>query len=518
MNIFSHSKKILPAALLLSVLASCAGASSSNGVTGSSSYKVKVPLTSTGVSLEGLGVELDPHFLAQNVTRNDGATPEDWQNIVVRRVEMMDVQRFRVMLQPQWWEPVNDNSDPQVAAEDAFTFESPEMKSVYAVLDLAQKTGASVTLVLWGCPAHCMFIDSGVPSQGQRHFLCNKNGTNWVTAPGDNEEFAENFSVVVKHLIEDKGYTCVKEITPFNEPDGNVCEPDQYIQIVKALDRRFRKDGIRDKVRFNLSDNTDCRRFFLKECADNLADYADIFNSHTYMCGYESPNSYAFGWEKDNIDVVRKTGKNHLVGEFGSNLCVGAARQIDISWYKRGVLIARNCLNFLNAGAVGASYWSLIDQYYNRDASYDEMQQLGLWRYKKCAYRGADAEGWEEDYQTRPNYYSYSLLTRFIRKGDEVYPLDLQNEYAAGSAFRSEDGDWTYVFSNGSDDDLEFNLFNANASELGECEVYRYTEQGLPKDDSMIPASSVLKASGKSYKVSVPAQSVLLLEQKHAGK
>lgn len=506
MNIIRHSKRIMSAILCMSALIACSGSDSS--------YDVRTPLSSTGVRLEGLGVELDPHFLSQNVTRNDGATVDDWQNIVVRRVEMMGVQRFRVMLLPHWWEPVNDNNDPQVADPSGFTFESPEMKSVYAVLDLAQQTGADVTLVVWGCPAYCSFVDESTPSQGKRHFLCNKNGTNWVTAPEDNEEFAENFSVVVKHLVEDKGYTCVKEITPFNEPDGNVCEPDQYIQIVKALDRRFRKDGIRGKVRFNISDNTDCRRFFLKECADNLADYADIFNSHTYMCGYESPNSYAYGWEKDNIDVVRPTGKSHFVGEFGSNLCVGASRQTDINWYKRGVLITRNCLNFLNAGAVGASYWSLIDQYYNRDAPYDAMQQLGLWRYKKCVYQGADAEGCEEDYQPRPNYYAYSLLTRFVRKGDEVYPLDLQNEYAAGSAFRSADGGWTYVFSNGSEDDLEFSLFNANEGKLGECEIYRYAEQDLPKDDSMIQPSGVVKASGKKYKVSVPAQSVVLLKQK----
>ncbi len=510
MNIISCFRGALQAALCLSVLSSCSGA-----LTGSS-YEVRTPLSSTGIRLEGLGVELDPHFISQNVTRNDGATLEDWRDIVVRRVKMMDVQRFRVMLLPHWWEPVNDNQDSQVADMDRFTFDSAEMRSVCAVLDLAQETDASVTLVLWGCPACCSFVDESVPSHGQRHFLCDRSGTNWVTAPGDNEEFAENFSVVVKHLIEDKGYTCIKEVTPFNEPDGNVCEPDQYIQIVKALDRRFRRDGIRDKVRFNLSDNTDCRRFFLKECADNLADYADMFNSHTYMCGYESPNSYALGWEKDNIDVVRKTGKHHFVGEFGSNLCQGASRQKDINWYKRGVLITRNCLNFLNAGAVGASYWSLIDQYYNKGASYEEMQQLGLWRYKKCAYQGADAEGFEEDYQPRPNYYAYSLLTRFVRRGDEVFPLDLRNEYAAGTAFRSEDGRWTYVFANGSEDDAEFNLFNVNDVNLGDCDVYRYTEAGLPDDDSMISPCGVLRSSGKSYKVSVPAQSVLLLEQKYS--
>jgi len=506
MSRVSLLKKIFPAFIISFAMVSCSSASNF--------YAVRTPRSSTGVSLVGLGVELDPHFLAQNVTRNDGATMDDWRNIVVRRVEMMNIQRFRVMLQPHWWEPVNDNSDPQVADQSAFTFESPEMKSVYAVLDLAQRTGASVTLVVWGCPAYCTFVDESTPSQGQRHFLCNKNGTNWVTAPEDNEEFAENFSAVVKHLIEDKGYTCVKEVTPFNEPDGNVCEPEQYIQIVKAMDRRFRKDGIRDKVHFNLSDNTDCRRFFLKECADSLADYADMFNSHTYMCGYESPNSYALGWEKDNIEVVKKTGKHHFVGEFGSNLCVGASRQKDINWYKRGVLITRNCLNFLNAGAVGASYWSLIDQYYNRNASYNEMQQLGLWRYKKSVYQGADAEGCVEDYQPRPNYYAYSLLTRFVRKGDEVFPLDLHNEYAAGSAFRSQDGKWTYVFANGSDEDVEFSLFNVNDKSLGECDVYRYMEQDLPKDDAMISSNGVLKASGKRYKVTLPAQSVLLLEQK----
>lgn len=108
------------------------------------------------------------------------------------------------------------------------------------------------------------------------------------------------------------------------------------------------------------------------------------------------------------------------------------------------------------------------------------MQQLGLWRYKKCAYQGADAEGFEEDYQPRPNYYAYSLLTRFVRRGDEVFPLDLRNEYAAGTAFRSEDGRWTYVFANGSEDDAEFNLFNVNDVNLGDCDVYRYTEAGLP--------------------------------------
>ena len=487
-------KHLLAASAVILAISACS----------SDRMEVRTPLESTGVELEGMGVQLDPHFISQNVTRNDGATVEDWNDIVVRRVEMMRIQRFRVMLLPHWWEPV----------KDMFIWDNIEMQSLYAVLDLAEKTGAEVTLVVWGCPANCSFNDPSTPGDGKRYFNCSPEGKSWVTAPADNEEFARNFAVITKYLIEVKGYTCIKEVTPFNEPDGAVCEAGQYMEIVKAMDKVFREEGLRDKVRFNLADNIDTHRPFLKAVAEEVGDYADMFNSHTYIFGYETPNDTVLEWEGENRAAVAATGKKHYVGEFGSNLCVGASRQTDINWYKRGVLIVRNSLNFLNAGAAGASYWSLIDQYYGRNASYGAMQQLGLWRYKMCVYQGADAEGGEYDYQVRPNYYAFSLLTRFVRKGDVVFPLDLGNELAAGSAVKSPEGKWTYIFSNGSEDGLEFDLSNSVAGKLGSMDVYEYVEGKLPEDDSMIAPSGVLRPSGNHYKVSVPAQSILLLKQR----
>ncbi len=503
MKTFSFSRLAIGAVAATLFLASCG-----------SGNEVSTPLQSVGTELDGMGVELDPHFISQNLTRNDGAKPEDWADIVVRRSRMMDIQRFRCMVQPQWFEPVNDNNDPFTANPDGFTWDTIEMQSLYAVLDMAQEMDATVVLVIWGCPSSNTFVDKSNPVLGQKYFNCSDKVTNWVNAPKDNDEFAENFSVLVKYLIEEKGYTCVKEVTPFNEPDGNVCESGQYALIVKAMDERFRKDGIRDKVKFNLSDNTDCRRFYLKETVENVSEYADLYNSHTYMCGYETPNSYALEWERENVKVVEKTGKKHFVGEFGSNQCVGASRQTDINWYKRGVLIARNAINFLNAGASGTSYWGLIDQYYNLDADYQQMQQLGLWRYMKSAYKPEDIENFDVDYQPRPHYYSYSLLTRFVRKGDYVYPLNLGNEFAAGTAVLSPDGDWTYIFANGSESDVEFSLKNANAEKLEDCALYEYAEGKLPEDDSMLSPTGTVKASGNGYKVSVPSQTVILLTTK----
>ena len=179
---------------------------------------------STGTPVHAIGVEMDPHFFSQNITRNDGSKAEDWENIVVQRVKKMKVQQFRIMMQPQWWEPSNDNNDPNVADMSKFTFDSEEMQSVYKVLDLAQENNIGVTLVVWGAITNIDLL-SGI-NNGQKHFLCDARSYNvnpgWIAGIDNYEEFAENFSTMVKYLIEEKHYTCINQITPFNEPDSHI--------------------------------------------------------------------------------------------------------------------------------------------------------------------------------------------------------------------------------------------------------------------------------------------------------
>jgi len=479
--------------------------------------KVTVPEQGTGRTLWGMGVELDPHFVSQNVIgRNDGATMEDWNNVVVSRVNKMDIQRFRLMLQPHWWEPYNDNDDPNVMDWSKLTLDSPEVQSVCAVLDMVEAMGGdrSVVLVVWGCPVSANCLDPKIGYIG-KYFMVSPDGTNWVTRCNDDEEFAENFICFVKWLVEEKGYTCVKEITPYNEPDGNVSTLEHYIPTAKALAARLEKEGLSDRIKLNLSDNIDVGRPFLVGSVDSLAKEAAIFNSHTYIFGYENPNSDALEWERLNVAEADRAGKPHLVGEFGSNQCVGASRQKDINWYKRGVLMVRNAVNFINAGAVGASYWGLLDQYYAYNQSYEHMQQLGLWRYKECAYEPQDLDPNlpSGDYVCRPQYYAYSMLTRFVRKGGEAYPLDLQNDFAAGTAIKSAEGDWTYIFANGSDADCKYSFSNPAEGGSKDCQYYIYKEGQLPQGDAMIESTSVLKSRGGAFCVEVPAQTVVVLRQ-----
>jgi alpha-galactosidase len=468
---------------------------------------------STGILLEAMGAEFDPHFFSQNLTRNDGSKESDW-HYVTDRVKAMELQKFRIMVLPQWYEPINDNSDPHTTDWNKFTFDSQEMQSLYKVLDLAQEQRMDVCLVVWGCPVNVSLLDQNY-SHVKTCFMADPNQKEvWITGPVDYDEWAENFSALVKYLIEGRNYTCVNEITPMNEPDGGpLLTSSEYIKMAKALDARFKKDGIRDMVRFNLSDNTDVRTNYLIDCAENLAEVADVFNSHTYIFGYETPNKTILEWEKNNVNIAARAGKNHIVGEFGSNQCVGATRQKDIDLYARGVLMTRLVLNFFNAGAAGVSYWSLIDQYYGKNESYQQMQQLGLWKYLKEAYKTDTTYAKiKQDYEVRPQYYVYSLLTRFLKTGAEVYPINFNDNFTAGSAFKGKDGKWTYVFANATTS-LKTLAINNPLTE-GVFDVYRYEENSLPTDDRMILSNESIAVEDHKLVVDVELNSVVLCRQR----
>ena len=487
--------------LLLPLLASAivSRASSTDIVVGSPSP----------IKILSLGAELDPHFFSQNVTRADGVKASDWDSVIVRRIQSLKLKSLRMMVLPQWFEPVNDNDNPFTTDTSRLTFNSPEMQSLYKQLDMAQKLGIHVNLTLWG--AHIS------------HFLSGHNRGNWVVAPYDYQEWAENFSILIRHLLLTKHYTCIREITPVNEPDwsfiidGKRAPVSEYIEMCRILDQRFRADNIRHLVRFSLSDNSDGgsgTHEFLAACTRHLGQEADIFNSHTYLFGYETPDSVIFKWEKANVSLAQSVGKLHFIGEFGSNQCLGATRQADINRFERGILMARIIINCLNAGAAGLSYWSLIDQYYGKDEGYDAMQQLGLWKSVRKMYQGDSLyQHLITDYEVRPQYHAYALLTTHINEGAEVYPLTTDNDFCAATAIKNPDGHWVYAFANGSETDMDIRIKNPYAVQKNRFKVYSYTRHSLPANDALIaPHTKSIKPTS-SLRYRIPANSVILLVQ-----
>lgn len=506
---------LMAAAVL--VAAACNGGSKNqtnlSGENSDKGYSAVQIGEATPVTVESIGAEFDPHFYAQNVVGRPGSgiKAEDFK-IIDDRVTRMGLQKFRVMVQPQWYEPYNDNDDPFDTDFSAFKWNTVEMQSLCQVLDLAQKNNMSVCLAIWGCTRSVKMIEDEYADVTTCFMADHDANKNWMCPPKDNDEFGENFAALVKYLIEEKGYTCVNEITPFNEPGGDIIEPDGYMEVCRALDKHCRRLGVREKVRLNLADNIDTHQYYLEACANQLQGVADIFNSHTYIFGYSTPNSEIEEWERNNVAISQKAGLKHIVGEFGSNQCVGASRQRDIDEYERGVLITRLALNFFNTGACAISYWSLIDQYYHFQGDYQQMQQLGLWRSVKQEYAtDTTYTRIKCDYECRPQYYAYSLLSSRVRPGAEIHPIETGREFAAATAFKNVDGKWVYVIANQDKRKLSLKIENDVAGEFG---IIRYEEGKLPEDGSLIePCESATAADG-ALKVAIVPKSVVVCFQK----
>lgn len=459
----------------------------------------------TGTPLQGIGVEFDPHFLTACMAKNDGARPADWDSIIVPRVKKMRPHNFRVWVLSQWFEPVNDNNDPNTTNWDALNFNTPEMQALYKELDLAEETGAEVTLVFWGASANT--------------WMAGGQTGNWLFVPKDYNEWAENCAILAKHLIDTKHYTCVKMLTPINEPNfypghWQRMTAEGYASVCHKIAAQLQRMGIAHKISLNLSDNIDSDIQFLREACARTADVAGMFNTHCYKFGYENTNAEIGAWERTNVDLARAVGRKHFVGEFGSNRTVAAARQTDIDFYRRGILIDRLVLNFLNNGASGCSYWQLFDSWYSAHDSYPSMQQIGMWRYVKDAYRSEPYYNkLKRDYEPRPQYYAYSMLTCHVRPGAMTYPIATSQGNLTASAFKNTDGKWVYVFANPDDTSYTISLNNSYRSTSGTFDAYRYLAAELPYDDALLPV--VDHVNGATHlQYTVPATSVIMLKER----
>lgn len=428
---------------------------------------------------EGLCVELDPHFFSVNVGYNcDGmqkrlCTEADWVDYIEKRVEILKLSKFRVMLLPDWYNP----------SRGIYDFETPEMKSLYKVLELANKFDISVTLTLWGAPKwwYDSYDDSGI----------------WISSPRDVENFAKGFVDCVEELFK-RGYTCVKELTPINEPDWAFCRTDgevefgKYVELCRLVDSFLKEKKLRKKILLNLSDSTSDRVYWLKKTIKELDDVADKYNIHVYSFSYENLNEDITGWNDFIMDMVNPTKKPIVLGEFGSRLCFGSSHQSDIDIYERGFLFIRLIINFLNTGITSLSYWTLFDQYYGRGG---DLMELGLWKYA------------DKKYETRPQYYAYGLVSSKTRKGMVIKPIQSESFFTAGVCL-SDEQDETIIVCNHRrvSEDMEIEGLTHE-----KYKVYIYEEGALPKDDSMIKSFKTVKAvNGKINYIFEPHKAYLL--------
>lgn len=319
--------------------------------------------------LKGFGAEDDGWFYNEE----NAAHGVDEDDIALReaRIRWMDPDWVRMFFWHKDWCPSGD--------WETFTFDSPNMRSHYRTLDLYQEIGACVNVVgvEWGMPHPY----------------------------ADLSKVAGAIGALFERLIREKGYTCVKEWTLTNEPNGvwprrgNTF--DDFVQLHRLVKQEFTRRAL--SVRILGSDDTNGLAWF-RNCVRDRAycDTVDLFGSHRYFA--YADRALATFFYDDRLGLLDGR-KPFIVAEFGfQDERSGVVDNPLMEEYRYAVWTAAFVIEGLNRGVAGFSIWCLHEVYYPGNT----FMNYGLWNFKN------------RDWQVRPAYHSFANFTRLTEAGDEV--------------------------------------------------------------------------------------------------
>ncbi len=154
-------------------------------------------------------------------------------------------------------EPRNDNDDPEHINWDAFTFDSPRLKSLYKHLDFFQANGIDVYLTYSYLRSNHEYNADPLSGWLSKEAVSSGFKELWTRPrdePIDRRELAENLAATTYYLIKKRGYSCIKQVALYVEPDNGRVGRGQWENVDGFRDTVFlsgllSKLGIRDQVK-----------------------------------------------------------------------------------------------------------------------------------------------------------------------------------------------------------------------------------------------------------------------------
>lgn len=446
----------------------------------------------------GIGAECDPTWYKSKVGQQQSTkegmryTPkeEDWNDYILESMKESSLQRVRMMLIDRYY----CTSQNQITTKE-YNWNSTEMKDVYLILDTAEQLGMQVNITFWGL---------------QNDWIRTQYGDYWVRIPAENDSAEQMccdlFVDAIDYLINVKGYTCINDVTLFNEPNiiyNNAYRTNElntfphYKRLVKKLHETFIAKGIRDKVKFCMSDDGE-NLVWLEKSAAELSDICEIFATHTYNLNDDTSKNGLINTSSYKYATIKEIADTYDVpiyfNEFGVNNNVAAVESFASGF--RGITISRAIVTSMNYGILAYSFWT----YYSIH---------GVDPYVLISYNYND----EEQYIANQLYYAYSLFCRLTDIGSTVYYINAEHEKLCAIALKNQAGEWTYIAVNNSENDMQVCFANCY-EQMGEFNKYVYSENGNYTKKEQIQSSGKITSNERITDLSIPAGSLVILSVK----
>lgn len=463
-----------------------------------------------GYKTEGYGCQVDTHMFKESYNNFYTETEmTEW----LARIDDMELQTIRTQIFPEWYERGNDNGSPDVfkKASENVDFNSIEMQQLYRLLDICEERDIKVDLSFYGCNRNFVSQDGKIKGS----WLCNSYTNNWITAPkleDENgnpypgyEEFAEAVYACLDHLLNEKKYTCLYVFSIFPEPNGSFpdkngyCDDNEYFKLCKIVKAKLEEEKIWNKIK--MAGPGDCANDLerYKNYVNNLKDVCTVNTSSVYKFNDESTNAEMYEYAYNNVQACKALGYTWGVCESGSNRFIDAANQSDIDTYNRAIFLARTVINYTNAGCTNIKYWVLNDVNYG-----GYIMRLGLWK----------EIGDEFNAVARPQFYTWSLITKYTEFGSEIYPVTSSDPDVCMVAYRLPNGKWSYLIANSGKTTKKICITSLHSTAQKLMNVYTVSGTTLPNDNRTVKASSTSEMKNGALNITLRSNSFTVISNK----
>ncbi len=444
---------------------------------------------------------------------------EDWQK-VFSRVDYLKMPFTRVMISMGYcFRGLDDNGKPK------YDFNSQRMLKNYKLLDYCQKNNVKVMFGQWGLTRG---IDRESPMQAK------------ITAD------------LIGHLVNAKGYTCIRWYNYINEPNGewSSCRADWNIwrKVTSLLHAELKQRGLLEKIQLCGPDDSNLRKDWIlgKDRALDDAEvrsWLGIYEPHWYMYWDEKTKTLAEDYEQKTRQLVEAIAKNDpgkqlYLGEAGLNLQgQGGDCQMHVYDYWYGVTMADAAIQKIRGGMSGFIAWYLDDSMHtfgpranDPKKRYAQRKIWGLWSILGPKF------SLPEDQHLRPWFYTWSALSRNFPPGCQTLKVPQTGvDQLRVAAAKIPDGkryDLSFAAVNNSDTDRTVQILIPGLQERISLGRYEYTDaDGNNKPDAwsrviddngndIFPKPSRVMRNirpSRGINLYIPAKSVIILSTLEGG-
>ena len=466
-----------------------------------SDFEVKVTDNIINQDYIGNGAEWDPYDEA--IVWGTDLSEEDWA-VLYERVEPMRMGYVRCMINSPflYWDATSRTYD-----------KTRNIEKISRILQYCQDNGITVVYGEFNPPEPQM-----------------KDSMQWVEMSVD----------YLDHLVNVLGFDCIRYFVIFNEPDGHWAVTDGDYELWKSMALRFdaqmqKYPGLKEKVSLaapdavmhNVHSETGLSvEDWMKMTAGDLDDLVGIYDVHAYPGQQEVRNGSYLGKLK-SLKALVPEGKRIILGEAGfkyensedSLLYKENRRRAEEHSYAGvedcnmmvydhfyGLDMALLAMDVMNSGFSGMAVWMLDDAAHSvRDSGLRENIKIwGFWNIL-----GSEAFDMPSEEEIRPWYHAWTLMCRYFPKGCDIQEVECSAPSGIRVCASEMEDRHTVAMVNFSSDDVIADLTLPYTFSKARVYVYEDSFYEIGADGVLEP--SVKGISGKSMKIKIPSQSLVLI-------